>query len=372
MARSHKFQFPMQGFNENFAATTQPRFTSASLNNVRPYDVLENRARGGQRPGLKPLYQQILGYHYVDPDSIIALWHMDEYSVAADGTIDDQTGLYDLTEAASEAMTSENSPFGGALKFDGDSEYLKSSAADSGSITAFADGTGGGDGDVVTVTSTAHGLSTGQYVTISGTTNYNGIYEITKVDADSFKIDATWVSDDGTGSWFDSTLHQVGDLTIAAWIKPANVTGTKRIVSLYDDTNDYVQYELWLDGSTLKGTVGTDESTYTAYTATKSGVTAAQWQLVVMTVSGTTVQVYLNGTAGTSATTAGTRIQAPSTDLLHIGARFDTAAEGFFNGSICNVMIYDDNLSASQITALMYDGGLPIVDMTQIDFVDNS
>jgi len=44
--------FPYKGKNENWSASRQPPLTSPSLNNVRVYDVLKNRARGGQRPGL--------------------------------------------------------------------------------------------------------------------------------------------------------------------------------------------------------------------------------------------------------------------------------------------------------------------------------
>lgn len=44
--------FPMNGLNKNRAVSSQSIGTSSDLNNVRPYDVFENRARGGQRPGL--------------------------------------------------------------------------------------------------------------------------------------------------------------------------------------------------------------------------------------------------------------------------------------------------------------------------------
>lgn len=54
-------QFPMKGKNTNFAATTQPQFTSPRIMNVRPRDVLEYRARGGQRPGFVKIYNQQIG-----------------------------------------------------------------------------------------------------------------------------------------------------------------------------------------------------------------------------------------------------------------------------------------------------------------------
>jgi len=62
MARPLILQFPMMGKNTNFAATTQPSFTSPRMNNARPRDVLEYRARGGQRPGWAKAYNQHMGY----------------------------------------------------------------------------------------------------------------------------------------------------------------------------------------------------------------------------------------------------------------------------------------------------------------------
>ena len=62
MAKPLILQFPMMGKNTNFAATTQPSFTSPRMNNIRPRDVLEYRARGGQRPGWAKYYNQHPGY----------------------------------------------------------------------------------------------------------------------------------------------------------------------------------------------------------------------------------------------------------------------------------------------------------------------
>jgi hypothetical protein len=59
------------------------------------------------------------------------------------------------------------------------------------SITKFEDG---GGGTSVKATSTAHGFVTYDVVTISGTTNYNGTFAVTKLTDDTFKFTATWVS----------------------------------------------------------------------------------------------------------------------------------------------------------------------------------
>lgn len=66
-----------------------------------------------------------------------------------------------------------------------------------GAITAFADAGGG----AVTVTSAAHGLANGQIVSIAGTTNYNGVFEVSGATLNTFAITAAWVADDATGAW---------------------------------------------------------------------------------------------------------------------------------------------------------------------------
>jgi hypothetical protein len=51
--------FPFKGFNESGSYKSQLGVTSPLVANVRVRDVAENRARGGQRPGLsKALAEQ--------------------------------------------------------------------------------------------------------------------------------------------------------------------------------------------------------------------------------------------------------------------------------------------------------------------------
>lgn len=64
-------------------------------------------------------------------------------------------------------------------------------------ITAFTD-LGGGEVQVDCSVTTL--FRTGDIVSITGTTNYNGSYSLTVVDADSFKITATFVADDAAGA----------------------------------------------------------------------------------------------------------------------------------------------------------------------------
>ncbi len=67
-------------------------------------------------------------------------------------------------------------------------------------ITVFADYTGTVAGTVKVTTSVAHTYLTNDVIVITGTTNYNGTYDLTKIDADEFYITVTWVADDATGT----------------------------------------------------------------------------------------------------------------------------------------------------------------------------
>lgn len=70
-------------------------------------------------------------------------------------------------------------------------------AKPSGSITAVADA-GGGD---IRISASAHGFVVGQQVTISDTTSYDGVYNITNInDVNTFDVTATFVATE-TGSY---------------------------------------------------------------------------------------------------------------------------------------------------------------------------
>lgn len=89
-------------------------------------------------------------------------------------------------------------------------------AGSTGAITAYAEV--GGEGTVL-VSSAGHGLSNGNIITIRGTTNYNGVFEVSSVTTDTFKIVDTWVNDNGASDWDQGASLTVG--TGAAGLYPA-------------------------------------------------------------------------------------------------------------------------------------------------------
>ena len=78
-------------------------------------------------------------------------------------------------------------------------------------ITAFADAGGG----QVTVTSADHNIPSGNFVDITGTTNYNGNFQITNVTTDTFEITDTWVIDDATGTINATVVNQTDPFVFA-------------------------------------------------------------------------------------------------------------------------------------------------------------
>lgn len=53
-----ELQFPLLGVDKGRTTSQQPQLTTPAIKNMRPYDTLDSRARGGQRPGLDKKYSE--------------------------------------------------------------------------------------------------------------------------------------------------------------------------------------------------------------------------------------------------------------------------------------------------------------------------
>ena len=87
----------------------------------------------------------------------------------------------------------------------GNTGYIRTTGKDSyvsptGSITNIID-YGATVPGTIKITSAIHNLSTGNVVVITGTTNYDGTYTITVVDANDYYVTATYVADETSGTW---------------------------------------------------------------------------------------------------------------------------------------------------------------------------
>lgn len=75
--QSLRLYFPLKGYSRVLSYQDQPNITTPICMNVRMVDVAEERARGGQRPGLDKAYStQIAGSYPVILMTSIATTYM--------------------------------------------------------------------------------------------------------------------------------------------------------------------------------------------------------------------------------------------------------------------------------------------------------
>ena len=153
----------------------------------------------------------------------------------------------------------------------------------------------------------------------------------------------------GTSQYItDGALNITGDMTIAAWVKPTDVTITQIKASKSGSTISSVQYELDIASSTarIRGANGT--SVFSATQAILSGI----WQLVIgtFTVSSGLFSVSVNNVVGTDATLTGTK--STTTANFVIGARTPSALNLFFGGIIGEVIVWNRALYLTEQTQL--------------------
>jgi hypothetical protein len=88
-------------------------------------------------------------------------------------------------------------PVTGDFSFSATAEVDPTLVSKQGVITAFADAGGGN----TIVTSSGHGIATGNIVTITNTINYNGTFTILSHTGNTYTIGVAFVADDATGNW---------------------------------------------------------------------------------------------------------------------------------------------------------------------------
>lgn len=101
--------------------------------------------------------------------------------------------------AVAQDMETANTPIGVLNYSTGTLLNWTFNAGSTAAITAYADN-GGSVAGTVLATST-HGLTTGDFIAIRGTTNYNGVFQITVTDGTHFYFTDTWVADDGASDF---------------------------------------------------------------------------------------------------------------------------------------------------------------------------
>jgi len=150
---------------------------------------------------------------------------------------------------------------------------------------------------------------------------------------------------------YASSMNLTGDLTVAAWVRPAAFGGgtVHRIVNMpHNEADGAEQYALV--------TTETGEPRfYIGGTSGDSWVGAISlplntWSHVAGTINGTTMTLYVNGAAAATGTFTGTRSGHLSGDAS-IG-RFSSSFPQLWNGRIDDVRVYGRALSAGEIATI--------------------
>ncbi|HLY26038.1 MAG TPA: LamG-like jellyroll fold domain-containing protein, partial [Aggregatilineales bacterium] len=168
-------------------------------------------------------------------------------------------------------------------------------------------------------------------------------------------------NDPDTAMTFDGTTGYIsildkanldirGDLTIEGWANPALLNGLPETIA----NKGYYQYRLGLNNNHWRGSVFFKG--VASNVISPSAATISQWTYIAMTRLGTSLTLYVNGTAVASATISNGQIDT-STVIFAIGRKSSSAAD-FFNGSLDEVAVYNKALSPARIMA-HYQAGLP-------------
>jgi prepilin-type N-terminal cleavage/methylation domain-containing protein len=140
-----------------------------------------------------------------------------------------------------------------------------------------------------------------------------------------------------------------GDVTIAGWVKPTSLNSWSRILDFGNGApsdNFFLSIRAYGTGpgfGTYQGV--TEVIVYNSTTALQTG----RWSFVTGVLSGTTATLYVDGVL--SARGAANTLNSVTRTLNYIG-RSNWVADGYYNGLIDGVHLYNKSLTAREVGAL--------------------
>jgi hypothetical protein len=146
-----------------------------------------------------------------------------------------------------------------------------------------------------------------------------------------------------------ATLNPTGDLTVEAWAKPTTLDGlTRAVVHKGSGTSSTTwQYRLTLHSNNQwRGCVYAGSAS--ACVLAPGTASTSNWTHLVLTRSGKTVTLYVNG-ASVGTATFSTPLNK-TTGSFGIG-RAGSSATNYFKGGIDEVALYSSALTASRVAA---------------------
>lgn len=134
------------------------------------------------------------------------------------------------------------------------------------------------------------------------------------------------------------------NMTISAWINPTALSGTHAVV------NRNAPYLLWVDAGRQMNT-GLSNGTWYWHASGANTLELSKWQHIAFTYNGSVRKLYINGVqVGSGDTQISGNINSNSTGIA-IG--YDSCcSRNYFNGSIDDVRIYDEELTSTEIKQL--------------------
>jgi Concanavalin A-like lectin/glucanases superfamily len=187
------------------------------------------------------------------------------------------------------------------------------------------------DGSLDTVPLVRSSLMHGSYIRVNGVMVASDHTSSPDTPAIDNSVVGGSASFSGTGQYLstsNSSLNLTGDFTVEGWFYPTNVTGFHALWTFGQASAG--RYTVQLSGtSVLSNLYGAGSTTYT------STVPINTWTHVAMVRSGTTVKVYINGTA--SATTDTQSGTIGNGGYLNIGA--DDSGATLFAGKITSFRV---------------------------------
>ena len=252
----------------------------------------------------------------------------------------------------------------GTLTYTPDAEY---SGADSFEYVAIDSGAGlqnywGLDGDAVDAIGGADGTLNGT-TTVAGdvgsalsfneTTDYALLPDVTY--ASEFSITFDFKIDDNTGSLFQY-IYSHGDInstnSINIFLNEAtHGTDPNMLRTVVRDADDT------LDNTALETNIA-------------SLIGDSQWHTYTLTAGVNGLEVYIDGVSVATDATRGTDAIDPATGL-YLGARQDLDANRRYGGALDSIQIYDNALSAAQVSDLSSDNNRAKVNIT-VDAVNDA
>lgn len=156
------------------------------------------------------------------------------------------------------------------------------------------------------------------------------------------------------GGTIEVGLGITGDFSIQAWINPETITGgDKTIVAKWVTTTSNRSYRVGLTSTTsIRVDTSTNGVASTEGTVTTSTINTGSWYHVVVSKTGTSATVYLNGTSQGSATVNSSQYNGAG--AFTIGAIGNPT--NYFDGIIDEVAIWSRAITSTEVTELYNSG----------------